>query len=212
MSYKTQLTNCKSELGKLKQNYLAYCRNSPGCNWEKRLEHNIAVRKLKAKISRLKSKILLQQGPIIHRDIFGQPFLPGAQVVWSDSGRYAGFPCVWYVSYCTPKQVALVADKAKVGMVGTSTSPKYLLVVDKLVAPPPTSSKAAFYSIWDDAGNTNASLHELLTEYWNNTADSVETVIRGVKVQTWIKADVKSYNIWYDDPKSEITWEEENTP
>lgn len=157
MSYETKLTNAKFDLEKLEKDYHAYCRTSPDYGWTKRREYEDARRKLKAKISRLESRVLAEQGPIIHRDMFGQPFLPGVQVVWSDSGRYAGFAHTWYVSYCTPKQVSLVRDLARVGKTGTSTCPEYLLVVDKLIAPAPSASPSIVYVVWslEDTDNVD---------------------------------------------------------
>lgn len=138
MSYQMQLAETKLELDKVKADYRSYCINSQqGYDWDKRRAYEESVKKLKAKISRLESKVILSQGPVTHHDLFGQAFTPGARVVWSDSGRYAGFGKIWYVSYCTAKQVSLVADPSDIGNPGTKTDPEYLLVVDKLMVPPP---------------------------------------------------------------------------
>jgi len=216
MSYETKLANAKLELQKLEDDYkTSYAKGV--YNYEARRNFDNAARKLRGKISRLESKVIATKGPIIHLDMFGQPFLPGSQVVWSDSGRYAGFVKTWYVSYCTPKQVSLVRDINRVGQPGTSTAPEYLLVVDKLVNPvviPPVKEPDSF-TIWGDADfEGNEDLEELLRDYWDYYAADPDDRIK-VKVQAWIEAGTKCYETWYDEDKQEVVWEElpnENGP
>lgn len=216
MSYETKLAETKLELQKLESNYrTSYPMGTH--NYEARRDFDNAARKLKGKISRLESKVIATKKPIIHLDMFGQPFLPGAQVVWSDSGRYAGFVKTWYVSYCTPKQVSLVRDVNRVGQPGTSTAPEYLLVVDKLINPvvlPPPKEPNSF-TIYDHPDfDGHEDLEELLNNYWEYYAVESDDRLT-VKVQAWIDAGTKSYEIWCDPQSHEVISQEmlnENGP
>lgn len=209
MSYELQLAEANLKLEKLKTNFNA-SRMAGVYNYEARRDFEEAQRKLKGKISRLESKVIATKGPIIHLDMFGQPFLPGSQVVWSDSGRYAGFIKPWYVSYCTPKQVSLVRDVNRVGKAGTSTAPEYLLVVDKLINPVviPPPKEPDLFTVWDDPDfEGRESLQELLSDYWDCSAVDPDDRIK-IKVQNWIKAGAKSYETWYDVKKQDVIWKE----
>jgi len=207
MSYQTKLANANLELEKLVNDYRQSYAIST-YDYAKRHKFEEATRKLKAKISRLESQVIAEQGPIVHKDMFGQLFTPGARVVWADSGRYAGFGRIWYVSYCTPKQVSLVTDPARVGETGTSTNPAYLLVVDKLVNPITPAKETVYYSIHDDPEfGSKESLDDLLDDYWNSAADTSDDIIN-VTVSAWILDDKKTYRTWYDPKERDVDWEE----
>lgn len=138
-----KLAIAKQELEAHRQNYPDYRSQiwEHSDWWKARKAWEKEERKRKAKISRYESAVLKAKGPIIHHDVFQQPFLPGAAVLWSHKGSFAGWGArIWYVSYCTPKKVVLTLDPQQVGQPGTSTGPEYLLVIDKLLPQTPQAT------------------------------------------------------------------------
>ena len=102
-----------------------------------------AIKNERGRISRLKSKLIVEAGPIVHHDCLGQELVEGAMVAWADGGRYAGYR-IGVVEKLTPKRIKVrmpkkgeVPDAVTAAVLyrtwGGTTEPKNLIVIDKIM-------------------------------------------------------------------------------